>query len=121
MRSEFERNRYWVGLCRTDVEFNEDLGAFGRYVSSGVRDIDDEDLDKFNEKWEAYANAWKKQQEKIDHIQNSFEIITDIATELAEYASYAEIVGGIKVNQAPVRKYCDMVFNFNKSVKYDED
>ena len=74
MRSEFERNRYWIGLYRTDVYFNEDLGMFGMYVCNGSRDIDDGDLARFNEKWEAYANAWHKQQEKIDHIQNNFKL-----------------------------------------------
>lgn len=121
MRNEFEKNRYWVGIYRTDVDFDEDLGEFGRYVSNGSRKVDADDLETFNERWETYANAWQYQQNKIDDLQNNFEIIVDIATELAEYTSYAEIVGGVQVNQVSIRKYCDKVFDFNKNVEYEED
>jgi hypothetical protein len=69
MRDEFERNRYWVGLFRTDVEFDEGLGEFGRYVSSGARKVDTGDLETFNERWEAYANAWSFQQKKLDDLK----------------------------------------------------
>ena len=120
MRKEFEKSRYWIGIYRTDVDFDESLGEFGRYVSNGSRKIDAGDLETFNEKWEAYANAWSYQQNKIDTIQNNFEIIVDIATELAEYTSYAEIVGSIKVNRSVIREYCDKVFDFNRKLDDEE-
>ena len=69
MRDEFERNRYWFGIYRTDVEFDEGLGEFGRYVSSGAREVDTGDLETFNERWEAYANAWSFQQKKLDDLK----------------------------------------------------
>ena len=50
MRNEFEKNRYWVGIYRTDVDFDEDLGEFGRYVSNGSRKVDAGDLETFNER-----------------------------------------------------------------------
>lgn len=36
--------------------------------------------------------------------------LSDAARDLAEYASYAEIVGGISVNKSQVRRECDRVF-----------
>lgn len=36
--------------------------------------------------------------------------LRDAASELAGYASYAEIVGGVTVNRKQVRRYCDEVF-----------
>ena len=119
MRNEFEKNRYWIDLYRTDVDFDVDLGEFGRYISNGSRKIDDVYLDDFNARWEAYANAWCHQQTKIDALQNQLEDIINIATELAEYASYAEIVECVQVNRVAIRKYCDMVFDFNN--KRDEE
>ena len=73
MRDEFERNRYWIGIYRTDVEFDEGLGDFGRYVSSGAREVDTGDLETFNERWEAYANAWSFQQKKLDDLKQIVE------------------------------------------------
>jgi hypothetical protein len=32
------------------------------------------------------------------------------STELAMFASYAEIVGAVAYNRAPIRKWCDEVF-----------
>lgn len=69
MRSEFEKNRYWIGLYRSDVDFDETLGEFGRYVANGSRRLDAANLESFNEKWEVYANAWQHQQSKVDELQ----------------------------------------------------
>lgn len=49
-------------------------------------------------------------------LQKRVDEITNIATELAEYASYAEIVGGVTVNRSAVRSFCDKVFDFNRKV-----
>lgn len=51
---------------------------------------------------------------KVDELQARLDELTSIATELAEYASYAEIVGGVTVNRAAVRSFCDKVFDFNR-------
>lgn len=69
MRSDFEKNRYWIGLYRSDVDFDETLGEFGRYVANGSRKFDAANLESFNEKWEVYANAWQHQQSKVDELQ----------------------------------------------------
>ncbi len=39
------------------------------------------------------------------------------ATELADYASYAEIVGAIRHNRAAIRKWCDIVFEINRKIE----
>jgi hypothetical protein len=69
MRSEFEKNRYWIGLFKTDVEFNALLGEFGRYELNGSRDVNHSYLEDFNSKWETYAKAWQHQQSKVDELQ----------------------------------------------------
>ncbi|WP_289350021.1 hypothetical protein [Acinetobacter baumannii] len=68
-REEFEKQKYWIGLFRADVDFDMTLGKFGRYVSNGSRRIDAMDLESFNEKWEAWANAWQHQQAKVEELQ----------------------------------------------------
>lgn len=43
------------------------------------------------------------------------------ARELAGYASYAEIVGGLSVNKPQVREWCDKVFEVIRSLPVDQD
>ncbi|MEY4591524.1 MAG: hypothetical protein RIR18_419 [Pseudomonadota bacterium] len=38
------------------------------------------------------------------------EKLSDESRELSQYASYAQVVGGMSVNSAPVREWCDKVF-----------
>lgn len=57
----------------------------------------------------------KLKDENLDLLKANAEI-THLATELAGYASYAEIVGAVTHNRAAVRKYCDEIFDFNKRV-----
>ncbi len=64
----------------------------------------------------AYEAGQQSQQAKVEELQKRVDEITSIATELAEYASYAEIVGGVTVNRAAVRSFCDKVFEFNRKV-----
>ncbi|CAM0814931.1 hypothetical protein [Acinetobacter baumannii] len=68
-REEFEKQKYWIGLFRADVDFDMTLGKFGRYVSNGSRRIDAMYLESFNEKWEAWANAWQHQQAKVEELK----------------------------------------------------
>jgi hypothetical protein len=37
--------------------------------------------------------------------------------ELAEYASYAEIVGGVSHNRGAIRKWCDTIFEINRRIQ----
>jgi hypothetical protein len=47
----------------------------------------------------------------------ALEEMHDAAKELAQYASYAEIVGGISANRKQVRKWCDKVFEINRKIE----
>lgn len=80
-------------------------------------------LNEFNAGWIAFTGAIaamrEDQQSKIDELQKRVDEITNIATELAEYASYAEIVGGVTVNRSAVRSFCDKIFDFNRKVNQD--
>ncbi|MGX9539020.1 hypothetical protein ACWXWQ_18020 [Acinetobacter baumannii] len=71
-REEFEKQKYWIRLFRADVDFDMTLGKFGRYVSNGSRRIDAMYLESFNEKWEAWANAWQHQQAKVEELQTLY-------------------------------------------------
>ncbi|OCY92602.1 hypothetical protein [Acinetobacter pittii] len=76
-REEFEKQRYWVGLFRTGVDFDVTLGEFGRYISNGTKSTDAMDLESFNEKWEAWANCWQHQQAKVEELQKRVEWLED--------------------------------------------
>ncbi|SSQ90450.1 hypothetical protein [Acinetobacter baumannii] len=71
-REEFEKQRYWIGLFRTGVDFDVTLGEFGRYISNGTKSTDVMDLESFNEKWEAWANCWQHQQAKVEELQTLY-------------------------------------------------
>lgn len=73
-REEFEKQRYWIGLFRTGVDFDVTLGEFGRYISNGTKSTDAMDLESFNEKWEAWANCWQHQQAKVDELQTQLSL-----------------------------------------------
>ncbi|MCW1893171.1 hypothetical protein [Acinetobacter baumannii] len=74
-REEFEKQRYWVGLFRTGVDFDVTLGEFGRYISNGTKSTDAMDLESFNEKWEAWANCWQHQQAKVEELQKRVQFL----------------------------------------------
>ena len=46
----------------------------------------------------------------------SLRAVAAAAIELAEYTSYAEIAGGVTVNRATIRKWCDEVFAAARTV-----
>ncbi|EPH3159950.1 hypothetical protein PQE61_003741, partial [Acinetobacter baumannii] len=83
-REEFEKQKYWIGLFRADVDFDMTLGKFGRYVSNGSRRIDAMYLESFNEKWEAWANAWQHQQAKVEELQKQLNEYIFVAETLDE-------------------------------------
>ena len=43
--------------------------------------------------------------------------LSEAASSLAQYASYAEIVGAIAHNRQPIREGCDKVFQINHKVR----
>lgn len=73
-REEFEKQKYWIGLFRTGVDFDVTLGEFGRYISNGTKSTDAMDLESFNEKWEAWANCWQHQQAKVEELQTQLSL-----------------------------------------------
>lgn len=73
-REEFEKQRYWIGLFRTGVDFDVTLGEFGRYISNGTKSTDAMDLESFNEKWEAWANCWQHQQAKVEELETQLSL-----------------------------------------------
>lgn len=104
-REEFEKQRYWIGLFRTGVDFDVTLGEFGRYISNGTKSTDAMDLESFNEKWEAWANCWQHHQAKVEELQKRVDqqglIIAkamSIASDLQKSWSMFEV--GKKLEQA---------------------
>lgn len=83
-REEFEKQRYWIGLFRTGVDFDVTLGEFGRYISNGTKSTDAMDLESFNEKWEAWANCWQHQQAKVEELQKRVDAVKGLAQTLWE-------------------------------------
>lgn len=67
-REEFEKQRYWIGLFREAVDFDEELG---RYFLNGKRKLYAFHLDSFNEKWEVWQKAWRQKQDIVDELQNN--------------------------------------------------
>ncbi|HAV3777462.1 TPA: hypothetical protein JIF21_003494 [Acinetobacter baumannii] len=65
-REEFEKQKYWIGLFRDAVDFDEELG---RYVLNGQRKLYAFHLDSFNEKWAIWQEAWQHQQAKVEGLQ----------------------------------------------------
>ncbi|WP_151759907.1 hypothetical protein [Acinetobacter nosocomialis] len=65
-REEFEKQKYWIGLFRDAVDFDEELG---RYVLNGQRKLYAFHLDSFNEKWAIWQEAWQHQQAKVGELQ----------------------------------------------------
>ncbi len=88
-REEFEKQKYWIGLFRTGVDFDVILGEFGRYISNGTKSTDAMDLESFNEKWEAWANCWQHQQAKVEDLQK----------QLNEYMFVAETIDEMYVKE----------------------
>lgn len=78
-REEFEKQKYWIGLFRDAVDFDEELG---RYVLNGQRKLYAFHLDSFNEKWAIWQEAWQHQQAKVEELQK----------QLSEYIFVAETI-----------------------------
>ncbi|MFI7918144.1 hypothetical protein ACFMJ1_19270, partial [Acinetobacter baumannii] len=87
-REEFEKQRYWIGLFRTGVDFDVTLGEFGRYISNGTKSTDAMDLESFNEKWEAWANCWQHQQAKVEELQRRNQMLNDNIKEQGQKLVY---------------------------------
>ncbi|EHU2432709.1 hypothetical protein AXE43_RS13010 [Acinetobacter baumannii] len=85
-REEFEKQKYWIGLFRDAVDFDEELG---RYVLNGQRELYAFHLDSFNEKWAIWQEAWQHQQAKVEELQK----------QLSEYIFVAETIDEMYVKE----------------------
>ncbi|MFW6550095.1 hypothetical protein ACOCI4_01885 [Acinetobacter baumannii] len=85
-REEFEKQKYWIGLFRDAVDFDEELG---RYVLNGQRKLYAFHLDSFNEKWAIWQEAWQHQQAKVEDLQK----------QLSEYIFVAETIDEMYVKE----------------------
>ena len=111
-REEFEKQRYWIGLFRTGVDFDVTLGEFGRYISNGTKSTDVMDLESFNEKWEAWANCWQHQQAKVEELQRRNQMLNDNIKEQGQKLVYqnevietqAEKLLGLRDEKAELQK-----------------
>lgn len=63
------------------------------------------------------AEVGLSQESVIRGKDKRIEELTHLATELAEYTSYAEIVGAISHNRQPIREFCDKIFDFNRKIE----
>ncbi len=114
-REEFEKQRYWIGLFRTGVDFDVTLGEFGRYISNGTKSTDAMDLESFNEKWEAWANCWQHQQAKVEELQRRNQMLNDNIKEQGQKLVYqnevietqAEKLLGLRDEKAELQKRVD--------------
>lgn len=84
-REEFEKQRYWIRLFRTGVDFDPTIGEFGRYIANGSKITDAMDLYSFNEKWESWANSWQHQQAKVEELQKRIDIMQEKINEVVDY------------------------------------
>ncbi|HAV2721767.1 TPA: hypothetical protein OUK22_003798 [Acinetobacter baumannii] len=109
-REEFEKQRYWIGLFRADVDFDVTLGEFGRYVSNGSRRVDAMCLESFNEKWEAWANAWQSQQAKVEELEGKLkQAYEDVDTFAEAYERECGFKAQLAKDKAELQKRVDAV------------
>ncbi|EPL0256498.1 hypothetical protein QE497_003869 [Acinetobacter baumannii] len=80
-REEFEKQKYWIGLFRDAVDFDEELG---RYVLNGQRKLYAFHLDSFNEKWVIWQEAWQHQQAKVEELQERVDSLEKAEFKLAQ-------------------------------------
>lgn len=101
-REEFEKQKYWIGLFRDAVDFDEELG---RYVLNGQRKLYAFHLDSFNEKWAIWQEAWQHQQAKVEELQK----------QLNEYMFVAETIDEMYVKE--VQKSDELQKRVDKAIR----
>ncbi|HHB1601795.1 hypothetical protein ACOUAQ_01950 [Acinetobacter baumannii] len=108
-REQFEKQRYWIGLFRDAVDFDEELG---RYVLNGQRKLYAFHLDSFNEKWAIWQEAWQHQQAKVEELQRRNQMLNDNIKEQGQKLVYqnevietqAEKLLGLRDEKAELQK-----------------
>lgn len=111
-REEFEKQKYWIGLFRDAVDFDEELG---RYVLNGQRKLYAFHLDSFNEKWAIWQEAWQHQQAKVEELQRRNQMLNDNIKEQGQKLVYqnevietqAEKLLGLRNEKAELQKRVD--------------
>ena len=92
------------------MDFTEE--EFARLNKLGFHKSDDGGFYSFK-----YGSCWLTEKELLE-LAN--ELLQE-SLELAQYASYAEIVGGISVNKNQVRRHCDNIFELRHKLPKDEN
>ncbi|MDE5410544.1 hypothetical protein [Acinetobacter baumannii] len=113
-REEFEKQKYWIGLFRDAVDFDEELG---RYVLNGQRKLYAFHIDSFNEKWAIWQEAWQHQQAKVEDLQRRNQMLNDNIKEQGQKLVYqnevietqAEKLLGLRDEKAELQKRVDAV------------
>ncbi|MEJ7851077.1 hypothetical protein WKH59_06895 [Acinetobacter baumannii] len=116
-REEFEKQKYWIGLFRDAVDFDEELG---RYVLNGQRKLYAFHLDSFNEKWAIWQEAWQHQQAKVEELQRRNQMLNDNIKEQGQKLVYqnevietqAEKLLGLRDEKAELQKRVDKAIRF---------
>ncbi|MDR9713518.1 hypothetical protein [Acinetobacter pittii] len=119
-REEFEKQKYWIGLFRDAVDFDEELG---RYVLNGQRKLYAFHLDSFNEKWAIWQEAWQHQQAKVEELQRRNQMLNDNIKEQGQKLVYqnevietqAEKLLGLRDEKAELQKRVDAALKLIES------
>lgn len=96
-------------LLKEQVEENKGLKAENGKLTSNVS--------VFREEKTHAINRWSAVCKERDEYKAQLDQVSKLATELAEYASYAEIIGAVLHNRAVIRKCCDDIFELNRSAE----
>lgn len=96
-------------LLKEQIEENKGLKAENGRLTSNVSVFRDEKTHAIN-RWSAVCKERDEYKAQLDQLSK-------LATELAEYASYAEIIGAVLHNKAVIRKCCDDIFELNRSAE----
>ncbi|MDP7845786.1 hypothetical protein LPS07_05510 [Acinetobacter pittii] len=121
-REEFEKQRYWIGLFRTGVDFDVTLGEFGRYISNGTKSTDAMDLESFNEKWEAWANCWQHQQAKVDELEGKLkQAYEDVDTFAEAHERECGFKAQLAKDKAELQKRVDSVTYLIRGLRAEFD
>src|SRR5690606_33021724 len=104
-----ERTKEWLQAI--------ELGTYFENVAKPLKEENDRLKAQLNDMEVCYIQVKKER----DELQGRIDEISTYATELAEYASYAEIIGSVSHNRSAIREYCDKVFAYNRAIDIEEE
>lgn len=69
--------------------------------------------------WMDGPEGWRESCDQLAEALGEKPELTELeqaGIELAEYTSYAEIVGGVSVNRSALRKWCDVIYDHKREI-----